>query len=76
MYILGIETSCDETSVAISKEREILSNVTVSQIIHSEYGGVVPEIASREHLYLINKVHPVNNYKSVQNSLHFPVRAT
>ena len=56
MYILGIETSCDETSVAVSKEREILSNVTVSQIIHSEYGGVVPEIASREHLSLINKV--------------------
>ena len=56
MYILGIETSCDETSVAISNNRNILSNITVSQIIHSEYGGVVPEIASREHLALINKV--------------------
>ena len=56
MYILGIETSCDETSVAISKNRNILSNITVSQVIHSEYGGVVPEIASREHLSLINKV--------------------
>ena len=56
MYILGIETSCDETSVAISKNRNILSNITVSQVIHADYGGVVPEIASREHLYLINKV--------------------
>ena len=56
MYILGIETSCDETSVAISKNRNILSNITVSQVIHSDYGGVVPEIASREHLCLINKV--------------------
>ena len=56
MYILGIETSCDETSVAISKNRKILSNVTVSQVIHSDYGGVVPEIASREHLSLIDKV--------------------
>ena len=56
MHILGIETSCDETSVAVSKKRKILSNITVSQIIHSEYGGVVPEIASREHLSLINKV--------------------
>ena len=56
MYILGIETSCDETSAAISKDRNILSNVTVNQIIHTEYGGVVPEIASREHLVLIDKV--------------------
>ena len=56
MYILGIETSCDETSAAISKDRNILSNTTVNQIIHTEYGGVVPEIASREHLMLIDKV--------------------
>ncbi len=56
MYILGIETSCDETSAAISKDRNILSNTTVNQIIHTEYGGVVPEIASREHLALIDKV--------------------
>ena len=56
MYILGIETSCDETSVAISKNRNVLSNITVSQVIHSDYGGVVPEIASREHLALIARV--------------------
>ena len=56
MYILGIETSCDETSAAVSKHRSILSNITINQIIHTEYGGVVPEIASREHLVLIDKV--------------------
>ena len=50
MYILGIETSCDETSVAILKNNEILSNIISSQLFHSKYGGVVPEIASREHL--------------------------
>ena len=56
MKILGIETSCDETSVAITKHRKVLSNTTISQLIHSDYGGVVPEIASREHLSLINEV--------------------
>lgn len=50
--ILGIETTCDETSVAIVENGEkILSNIIASQIrIHQEYGGVVPEIASREHM--------------------------
>ena len=56
MHILGIETSCDETSAAISNKRNILSNITINQVIHNEYGGVVPEIASREHLVLISKV--------------------
>ena len=50
MNIIGIETSCDETSVAILKDNKILSNVISSQLFHSEFGGVVPEIASREHL--------------------------
>ncbi len=56
--ILGIESSCDETSVAISRGgREILSNVIATQIdIHKEYGGVVPEIASRQHVNNIDKV--------------------
>jgi N6-L-threonylcarbamoyladenine synthase len=50
--ILGIETSCDETAAAVVAEgREILSNVVASQVkIHRKYGGVVPELASREHL--------------------------
>lgn len=52
MIILGIETSCDETSIAIVRDgKEILSNKISSQIeIHKEYGGVVPEIASRHHI--------------------------
>ncbi|MGD9761031.1 MAG: tRNA (adenosine(37)-N6)-threonylcarbamoyltransferase complex transferase subunit TsaD [Candidatus Izemoplasmatales bacterium] len=52
VYVLGVETSCDETSVSIVKDgKYVLSNVVLSQIeIHKEYGGVVPEIASREHV--------------------------
>ena len=49
MLILGIESSCDETAGAICKDGKILSNVVLSQTIHKQYGGVVPEIASREH---------------------------
>jgi N6-L-threonylcarbamoyladenine synthase len=48
-YILGIESSCDDTSAAVLNERTVLSNVTASQDIHREYGGVVPELASRAH---------------------------
>jgi N6-L-threonylcarbamoyladenine synthase len=52
--ILGIESSCDETSAAVVRDgREVLSNVVASQLIHSNYGGVVPELASREHLRAI-----------------------
>lgn len=47
--ILGIESSCDDTSAAVIKGRMLLSNVIASQSVHSEYGGVVPEIASRQH---------------------------
>lgn len=52
MICLGIETSCDETSVAVIRNgREVLSNIVSTQIeIHKEFGGVVPEIASRKHL--------------------------
>jgi N6-L-threonylcarbamoyladenine synthase len=53
--VLGIETSCDETSVAIVRDRQVLSNVVSSQIeIHQQYGGVVPEIASRHHVEMVN----------------------
>src|ERR1700761_4677059 len=52
--ILGIETSCDETSAAVVRSgRDVLANVVASQLIHSDYGGVVPELASREHLRAI-----------------------
>jgi len=56
MIVLGIETSCDETAVSICNNGEILSNVISSQIIHSEFGGVVPEIASREHERVLNTI--------------------
>ena len=56
MIILGIETSCDETAAAICKNGRILSNIVSSQAIHSRYGGVVPEIASREHERLLNLI--------------------
>ena len=52
MIILAVESSCDETSVAVVKDgKEVLSNVVNSQIdIHKKFGGVVPEIASRNHI--------------------------
>ena len=56
--VLGIETSCDETAAAVVEGgRRIRSNVVASQVeTHSVYGGVVPEIASREHLAMIGPV--------------------
>ena len=48
-YILGIESSCDDTSAAVVKDTLLLSNVIASQSVHEEYGGVVPELASRAH---------------------------
>lgn len=49
IYILGIESSCDDTSAAVLKNGVLLSNVTASQDVHRAYGGVVPELASRAH---------------------------
>ena len=58
IIVLGIESSCDETSVAVVKNgREVLSNIIDTQIkIHEQYGGVVPEIASRNHIEAISRV--------------------
>ena len=58
MLILGIESSCDETAAAVVRDgREILSSVSASQIdLHRPWGGVVPELASREHLA---KIEPI-----------------
>ena len=55
VYILGIESSCDETAAAVVRSgEELISNVVASQIAtHQPYGGVVPELASREHLRAI-----------------------
>ena len=58
VLILAIESSCDETAAAVVKNgREVLSNVIYTQIaLHTKYGGVVPEIASRKHIEKINQV--------------------
>ena len=47
--ILGIESSCDDTSAAVIRDGVLLSNVIASQAVHAEYGGVIPELASRAH---------------------------
>ncbi|MCD8024643.1 MAG: tRNA (adenosine(37)-N6)-threonylcarbamoyltransferase complex transferase subunit TsaD [Candidatus Gastranaerophilales bacterium] len=58
MLIFGIESSCDETAAAVVKDgREVVANVVASQIkTHAKYGGVIPEVAAREHLSAINAV--------------------
>ena len=48
-YILGIESSCDDTAAAVTADDVIMSNVTANQEIHASFGGVVPELASRAH---------------------------
>ncbi|MGD9486774.1 MAG: tRNA (adenosine(37)-N6)-threonylcarbamoyltransferase complex transferase subunit TsaD [Calditrichaceae bacterium] len=53
MIVLGVETSCDETSAAVIEDNRVLSSVISSQEIHSQFGGVVPELASRAHVRLI-----------------------
>jgi N6-L-threonylcarbamoyladenine synthase len=59
MLVLGIETSCDETAVAVVRDgRIILSNVISSQVeVHARYGGVVPEVASRQHMLAITPIY-------------------
>lgn len=53
MITLGIETSCDETSVGIIKGKKVLANIVSSQIAHTKFGGVVPELAARNHVKII-----------------------
>jgi len=53
MKILGIETSCDETAASVLEDGKLLSNIVLSQAVHGEFGGVVPEIASRAHIKAI-----------------------
>ena len=48
-YILGIESSCDDTSAAVICDGVVLSNIVANQEVHAQYGGVVPELASRAH---------------------------
>ena len=66
IYILGIESSCDDTSAAVLHNDVLLSNVTASQSVHEEYGGVVPELASRAHL---QNVVPVVNKALVRANI-------
>ena len=61
--ILGIESSCDDTSAAVIKDGYLLSNVVASQAVHEAYGGVVPELASRAHQQ--NIVPVVHNAVSI-----------
>src|SRR5512140_1746208 len=49
IYILGIESSCDDTAAAVTRDDLILSNITANQEVHRNFGGVVPELASRAH---------------------------
>jgi N6-L-threonylcarbamoyladenine synthase len=57
MLIFSVETSCDETSVCIMKEdKKILSHIVYSQVIHAKHGGVVPELASRAHLEILQQI--------------------
>ena len=80
VLILAVESSCDETAAAVVKNgREVLSNIISSQIaLHTVYGGVVPEIASRKHIEKINQVIDDRFLKRCSNigltngdSLHF-----
>ena len=64
--ILAIESSCDDTSVAVLRDKTVLSNVIASQKIHEEYGGVVPELASRAHMQnIVPVVHTALKRASV-----------
>ncbi|MEA3305937.1 MAG: tRNA (adenosine(37)-N6)-threonylcarbamoyltransferase complex transferase subunit TsaD, partial [Candidatus Omnitrophota bacterium] len=57
MLVLGIETSCDETAIAVARDNKILSNSVSSSVhLHKEFGGVIPEIACRYHVEYINYV--------------------
>ena len=68
IYILAIESSCDDTSAAVMLADKVLSNVTASQAVHEQYGGVVPELASRAHelnivpvVYLKDRIEHYND---------------
>lgn len=56
VYILAIESSCDDTSAAVIKDANVLSNIIAAQLQHAQYGGVVPEVASRAHIEWIMPV--------------------
>ena len=57
MIVMGIETSCDETGAAIVDGNNILADAIYTQQVHSIYGGVVPELASRDHIKTVSYTH-------------------
>ena len=68
--VYSIETSCDETSVAIlNDKKEILSHITINQKDHNKFGGVVPEIASRAHLQILQTIIP-KSFKEAKISIN------
>jgi len=67
--ILAIESSCDETSIAILNDRKVLSNIIANQDVHQYYGGVVPELASREHQKnIVPVIHEALNKAAIKKS--------
>lgn len=72
IFILGIESSCDDTSAAVIKDRKILANLIANQEIHKDFGGVVPELASRAHQQNIIPVidNALSRAKIEKNQLH------
>ena len=56
MLVFATETSCDETSICLMKDKKIVEHITFSQEIHKKHGGVVPELASRSHLEKIQNI--------------------
>ncbi|MBQ6970262.1 tRNA (adenosine(37)-N6)-threonylcarbamoyltransferase complex transferase subunit TsaD [bacterium] len=74
MIIIGIETSCDDTSIAIIKNGKVLANVTSSSTkVHEQYGGIVPELAARKHCTNIDKVfqHAIKIAKIKPNDIDY-----
>ncbi len=71
MRVLGIETSCDETAAAVFQDGRVLSNIVLSQEAHRKFGGVVPEVASREHMKAIVPIvrHALGEAHAGLNSL-------
>jgi len=72
IYILGIESSCDDTSAAILKDNKILANIIAGQKVHENYGGVVPELASRAHQQnIVPVIHQALQIANInKNQLH------
>jgi N6-L-threonylcarbamoyladenine synthase len=56
MFVLGVDTSCDDTAIGVSNGNTVISNIIASQVSHFAFGGVMPELASREHLTAIDRV--------------------